>query len=395
MDKAGGNGNAKKVIAWAAVAVYAVLAVVTGKLFAERYLAVKIAESYLSDIRQGVDDQTLDDIVDSIIIGTLGDGLTGTMLSEFVGGDDINDIYYALVNDMDYRVYAIEKLPDGRYRMGVTIGNNNNITVARQAWELIKARYQGGIIEALRQLQSDVKGDISELLSQYFVTAAQMLGESSDIRFTRSFVISVDPSAEGSVPVVENENGYTGFIMTCAGIPINVGNPPDITDERKIYGAIFGAVLAVGIIAGAVCIYRAAKRKKSAQYEIGPVAVENASEDVPEYAPVRTATAILYARTPQHDNVMFAIHDTPLFIGRDAASCKVVFAPDSVGVSGRHCAISFDSASGDFVLTDLRSTYGTFLGNGERLTANRPYRLHSGDSFYTGDPANLFIVDLR
>ena len=42
-------------------------------------------------------------------------------------------------------------------------------------------------------------------------------------------------------------------------------------------------------------------------------------------------------------------------------------------------------------ITDLNSTYGTYLGNGTRLTPNREYPLQAGDTFLlaNGDPAFL------
>ena len=52
------------------------------------------------------------------------------------------------------------------------------------------------------------------------------------------------------------------------------------------------------------------------------------------------------------------------------------------------------AATNDFIITDLRSTYGTILMNGTKLAPNAPYRLHSGDSFCVGDKANVVKVEL-
>ncbi len=84
-----------------------------------------------------------------------------------------------------------------------------------------------------------------------------------------------------------------------------------------------------------------------------------------------------------------------IIIGRSQADCALVFKEGTPGVSGRHCSLAFDPASGDFLLTDLRSSYGTFLQNGTKLTAGVPYRLKAGDRFYLGDPANLIAVELE
>ncbi|MBR0090576.1 MAG: trypsin-like peptidase domain-containing protein [Lachnospiraceae bacterium] len=104
--------------------------------------------------------------------------------------------------------------------------------------------------------------------------------------------------------------------------------------------------------------------------------------------------AMLKAMTAQHGGMVFALHDTPLLIGRDPANCKIVFKEGTEGISWKHCSISYDAAGGEFVLTDLRSTYGTFLASGQKLNANVPYRLKPGENFYVGDKANSFRVEI-
>ncbi len=107
-----------------------------------------------------------------------------------------------------------------------------------------------------------------------------------------------------------------------------------------------------------------------------------------------TKTPMLRAMSSQHNGMTFAVHAAPILIGRDPSNCKVLFREGTTGVSGRHCSVSFDNQTGEFILTDLRSTYGTFLMNGQRINPNVPYRLKSGDSFYLGDPANVLRVEL-
>jgi len=88
------------------------------------------------------------------------------------------------------------------------------------------------------------------------------------------------------------------------------------------------------------------------------------------------------------------VGSNPVLVGRDPATCKVVYAEGTVGVSGRHCQVQYDAATGDFIVTDLRSTYGTFLMNGQKLNANVPYRMKAGESFYVGDKQNVLRVEL-
>ena len=96
----------------------------------------------------------------------------------------------------------------------------------------------------------------------------------------------------------------------------------------------------------------------------------------------------------QHNGRIQPLGPAPITIGRDASSCQIVFAKDTKGVSGRHCQVAFDPASGTFTLTDIGSSYGTFLGNGLKLTPNSPVKLKAGDTFYLGDKANYLKVEV-
>jgi hypothetical protein len=76
-------------------------------------------------------------------------------------------------------------------------------------------------------------------------------------------------------------------------------------------------------------------------------------------------------------------------IGRDGKRCNLIFDPQTNGVSALHCEIV---RSGDSLqLTDLGSTYGTFL-NGSKLAVNVPSSLQPGSSFYLGEKRNSFVV---
>lgn len=79
-----------------------------------------------------------------------------------------------------------------------------------------------------------------------------------------------------------------------------------------------------------------------------------------------------------------------LIFGRDASRCTAVYPTDTKGVSGCHCKVEL--AGGQAVLTDLGSTYGTYLKNGTRLAANVPCNLRIGDEFYLAEPANTFRI---
>ena len=104
-------------------------------------------------------------------------------------------------------------------------------------------------------------------------------------------------------------------------------------------------------------------------------------------------TPVLRSMAPQHGGMVVQLHGQPVQIGRDGAVCRLVYQDGTPGVSGRHCQVSFEQ--GQFVLTDLNSTYGTFLSNGQRVAPNSPVTLPPKSSFYLGEADNTVYVDLE
>ena len=81
-------------------------------------------------------------------------------------------------------------------------------------------------------------------------------------------------------------------------------------------------------------------------------------------------------------------------LGTDAASCDFPIPHGTPGISRNHCKIQFNSQTQMFILYDLGSTYGTFLGNGSRVMQGQPMALRPGDEFYLASRAMVFRVSL-
>ena len=79
-----------------------------------------------------------------------------------------------------------------------------------------------------------------------------------------------------------------------------------------------------------------------------------------------------------------------IVIGRDPAACQVVFPAKTPGISGKHCAVQ-ELAQG-VVVTDLGSSYGTFLENGTKMEPNKPYTILTGEAFFLASKDNGFRV---
>ena len=111
-------------------------------------------------------------------------------------------------------------------------------------------------------------------------------------------------------------------------------------------------------------------------------------------APVRGGQkhAVLRGVTGKYAGQSFDLLKGKVVIGRDPATCNIVFDKNTPGISGRHCQVVYDPNEDCFIITDLGSSYGTFLGNGKKLTANVAEKLSTGDTFYLCDNANRFVV---
>ena len=88
----------------------------------------------------------------------------------------------------------------------------------------------------------------------------------------------------------------------------------------------------------------------------------------------------------------YQVGQNGLSIGRDSIACQVVVPSSQANVSRVHCYVTFNSASGMFVVNDRNSTHGTFTADGRKISNAQPMALKSGDRFYLAVPENMFEV---
>lgn len=74
--------------------------------------------------------------------------------------------------------------------------------------------------------------------------------------------------------------------------------------------------------------------------------------------------------------------DHPIIMGRDA-QCNLLFDATTPAISRVHCRI--ENCNGHIFLTDLGSSFGTFLCDGRRLAPNQTVELAVGAWFYIGE----------
>lgn len=140
------------------------------------------------------------------------------------------------------------------------------------------------------------------------------------------------------------------------------------------------AVMALVVVVVMIIVLR----KKKPRSVSGSVSVD--SVPTPRKKPVVRSMARVNAGAMAEVN-------GKLVIGRSSA-CGLQFPDDAPGVSGNHCVVEYDASTGDFIVTDIGSSYGTYINGTEKLTPHVPKRLLPRDRFALGDKDNVVIVDL-
>lgn len=169
-------------------------------------------------------------------------------------------------------------------------------------------------------------------------------------------------------------------------LPILTKNsiPYALAGEKQGSGTALYAVIAAAAVVAVILLVVLAKKKKPAQAAPAEPARQEAR------------TPVLRSMAPQHGGMVVQLHGgQPVQLGRDSAVCRVVFRDGTPGVSNRHCQVYYDQGEGVFVLTDLNSTYGTFLSGGQRVAPGTPAKLPPKGAFYLGEAENTVYVDLE
>ena len=165
-------------------------------------------------------------------------------------------------------------------------------------------------------------------------------------------------------------------------IPYSLYSGASVSSGTMLYAGIGAAVVLVVIILIAVALSRKKKRSAAGSSASG-------AEEKPAPSPV------LRSLSPQHGGMVVQLHHQPVQIGRDSATCRLVYQDGTPGVSSHHCQVYFDEREGVFVVTDLNSTYGTFLAGGQRIPPQTPTKLPPKSSFYLGEVDNTVYVDVE
>lgn len=151
--------------------------------------------------------------------------------------------------------------------------------------------------------------------------------------------------------------------------------------------ALYAGVAAVVVVVIVIAVVVLGKKKKSA-----PAAAPGEKKEEPA---AKQGSPVIRSMAPQHGGMVVQLHRQPVQVGRDSAVCRLVYQDGTPGVSSRHCQIYFDEGEQVFVVTDLNSTYGTFLADGQRIAPNAPMKLAAKSSIYLGETDNTLYLDVE
>lgn len=187
---------------------------------------------------------------------------------------------------------------------------------------------------------------------------------------TNYYAVSIDEV----IPMLKNNN--ISFVME---EDLKKGG---VSDNKILLIGI--ALLAVAVLLIVIVVFIGKGKKKAPADPVQSKLQEN----------VQSKRAMLRSMSVQHNGMSYALGQTPVMIGRDAANCAIAYREGTPGVSKRHCSVSWNPDTGEFLVTDLNSSYGTYLLNGQRLEPNIPYHLKAGESFYVGENTNVLRVEV-
>ena len=199
-------------------------------------------------------------------------------------------------------------------------------------------------------------------------------------------------------PLIDGNGAVLGINTAASNLDqnlfyaVSVGEVLPMLDRNNIAYSLYGGsssgstmlyvgIAAVVVVAAVIVIVVLARKKKPAPA---------AAAEKPSGSPV------LRSMSPQHGGLVVQLHhQQPVQIGRDSATCRLVYQDGTPGVSSHHCQVYYDERENVFVVTDLNSTYGTFLAGGQRIQPQSPTKLPPKSSFYLGEVDNTIYVDLE
>ena len=313
-------------------------------------------------------------------------------------------VYFSASSEKDIAILELPSATDKR--TALTLRDSDSVNIGSTAYAL---GYPG---DSVRQQDFATYDKDDVTMTRGIISKRTTTNYST----YEAFQMDVSIAGGNSGGPLVDEKGHVIGINTAGALDPNTGVPvgmnyaitinelTKILDSERIEytmsgsGSGFGepwmgyVFLPIGLIAlagGIVMLVQLQKYKK----ESAVLSNTGGRNPAPLKSRVSTGSRyILRGVTGKYAGQNFDLSKGKVTLGRDPATCNIVFDKNTPGISGRHCQVTYDQSQECFLLTDLGSSYGTFLGNGKKLTANVAEKLSAGDTFYLCDSANRFVV---
>ncbi len=97
---------------------------------------------------------------------------------------------------------------------------------------------------------------------------------------------------------------------------------------------------------------------------------------------------VLYGISGMYTGKSITLSRGETIFGRNHSVCNLPFPGNTPCISRRHCTLSYDGQA--VWLSDDNSSYGTFLGGGEKIKPGIKVQLKTGQRFYLANTKTMF-----
>lgn len=173
-------------------------------------------DNSLAMVQNGVDNETADQILQYAVPQLVDNEMIANIILENVSGEDVMDIYLAMMRYMEYEVSEVTRVEHNHYQAVVRIYNLNNGLVASHAAEIFMERYHVSFPEKVLQFLDDASADKSQLAAEVMSVAADECYESGDDSYwiySEQVIDIVNNNGEW-IPSLD----YISFAYSCLGL---------------------------------------------------------------------------------------------------------------------------------------------------------------------------------
>lgn len=173
-------------------------------------------DSTFALIQNGVDPETAEQLWELAVPQMVDDQMISDFIISNVKGEDVLDIYGAMLRYMEYEVVDVKMVELGRYQAVVRIDNLDNGLVAARAAEIFMERYNTDIFAKIEQGWRDLTSDKSQLIAEMMVQAADEFYAAGDgaCWLSREHVITIVKSDGEWTPELD----YGALVSSCLGL---------------------------------------------------------------------------------------------------------------------------------------------------------------------------------